>query len=587
MRSKTNPIVDISASNISKVTLYMDVLHKGADNYQDRYEFVARAGNDPSDLGDYARESGTPLFKDGTINGADTGIELGGNFAAASFEDITVNSPNDAGMDIVGGVMATVDDMTVNGGNYGVLVSSGASGQVDITNVDLDGQSLAGVYYTKDLGGDFTGVVQNSAGPAFKYGTNTKDPVTMSSMTISSNNVGIEAGGSGEFTLTDVTMANTNDVQITGSSTMDFIEGTVDTATVTATGTGVFNRMRLVDITITADGSAIDGTNVVLRSTEGEITGMATTDSNGLAADLTFTTQVVDNSGLTTKDLTGYEAITTAEVEYYRNSNSDNKADFRYAFESLSLSDTSGNAESVALTDRFTSRVCYSWSSASYQMVARCLSGISTGGSRDFNDGNGGTLKEYGYYRAASGTDLQGETVMLDAPFMYLGSGSHDWNQSTFIATAAYTFYGNMRVYSSANADVDLYMHDSEMVATATNEDDNTLFGIQLGYEFYSMDYDIDNSVINGIATIIGSVGYGYYSDYELEHFSITNSEISHYKGYTQLTGAIQDTDICIQLEGGDGGLIDNNTFNNCASGIILDRSRYYYSHSPSEVRCR
>ena len=229
----TYPIVDISASNISKVTLYMDVLHKGADNYQDRYEFVARAGNDPSDLGDYARESGTPLFKDGTINGADTGIELGGNFAAASFEDITVNSPNDAGMDIVGGVMATVDDMTVNGGNYGVLVSSGASGQVDITNVDLDGQALAGVYYTKDLGGDFTGVVQNSAGPAFKYGTNTKDPVTMSSMTISSNNVGIEAGGSGEFTLTDVTMANTNDVQITGSSTMDFIEGTVDTATVT------------------------------------------------------------------------------------------------------------------------------------------------------------------------------------------------------------------------------------------------------------------------------------------------------------------------------------------------------------------
>ena len=55
-------------------------------------------------------------------------------------------------------------------------------------------------------------------------------------------------------------------------------------------------------------------------------------------------------------------------------------------------------------------------------MVARCLSGISTGGSRDFSDGNGGTLKEYGYYRAASGTDLQGETVMLDAPFIYLGA---------------------------------------------------------------------------------------------------------------------------------------------------------------------
>ena len=151
------------------------------------------------------------------------------------------------------------------------------------------------------------------------------------------------------------------------------------------------------------------------------------------------------------------------------------------------------------------------------------------------------------------------------------------------IGTAAYSFYGNLRISALSNSDVDLYMHDSEMVATATNEDDNTLFGIQLGYDFYSMDYDIDNSVLNGIATIIGSVGYGYYSDYELEHFGITNSEITHYKGYTQLTGAIQDTDMCIQLQGGDGALIDNNTFNNCAAGVILERSRYYYSHSPSE----
>ena len=35
----TYPIVDISASNITKVTLWMDVLHNRADNYQDRYGF--------------------------------------------------------------------------------------------------------------------------------------------------------------------------------------------------------------------------------------------------------------------------------------------------------------------------------------------------------------------------------------------------------------------------------------------------------------------------------------------------------------------------------------------------------------------
>ena len=54
----TFPVVDISnavanGGNISKIYMWMDVLHKGADNYQDRYDFVVRVGNDPSDLGSY------------------------------------------------------------------------------------------------------------------------------------------------------------------------------------------------------------------------------------------------------------------------------------------------------------------------------------------------------------------------------------------------------------------------------------------------------------------------------------------------------------------------------------------------------
>ena len=85
----TYPIVDISnavqnGGNISKVYLWMDVIHRGNDNYQDRYDFVARAGNDPGNLGEYLRESGTALFKDGTITGADYGIEMGGAFRCRS-----------------------------------------------------------------------------------------------------------------------------------------------------------------------------------------------------------------------------------------------------------------------------------------------------------------------------------------------------------------------------------------------------------------------------------------------------------------------------------------------------------------------
>ena len=56
-------------------------------------DFVARSGNDPAELGNYVRESGTALFKDGTITGADTGIEVGGAFAAAHFEDVDCYKP--------------------------------------------------------------------------------------------------------------------------------------------------------------------------------------------------------------------------------------------------------------------------------------------------------------------------------------------------------------------------------------------------------------------------------------------------------------------------------------------------------------
>jgi len=59
------PIVDISDSSISAVTMYVDVLHNRADNYQDRLDFVACVGNDPSVFGDYLRDSGTVFFENG------------------------------------------------------------------------------------------------------------------------------------------------------------------------------------------------------------------------------------------------------------------------------------------------------------------------------------------------------------------------------------------------------------------------------------------------------------------------------------------------------------------------------------------
>ena len=119
----------------------MDVIHRGNDNYQDRYDFVARAGNDPGNLGEYLRESGTALFKDGTITGADYGIEMGGAFAAGHFQNIDVTNPVHAGVSVVGQSSITTDGISVSGGGYGALISQTASGSVDFLNVDFQNQA--------------------------------------------------------------------------------------------------------------------------------------------------------------------------------------------------------------------------------------------------------------------------------------------------------------------------------------------------------------------------------------------------------------------------------------------------------------
>ena len=77
-----------------------------------------------------------------------------------------------------------------------------------------------------------------------------------------------------------------------------------------------------------------------------KVSGYAVTDASGIAQDLRFRTIRVDSSGLTTETLSGYEISTVAEVEY-----TTTVADFRYAFEAVTLQDTPGNAATVSLTD--------------------------------------------------------------------------------------------------------------------------------------------------------------------------------------------------------------------------------------------
>ena len=581
----TFPTVDISASNITKVTLWMDVLHNRADNYQDRLDFVARSGNDPGDLGNYVRESGTALFKDGQITGADTGVEIGGAFAAGNFQNVEVTSPTNSGMEIVGQTAAAVDGFNVSAGTYGVLAGTSASGSIDLLNLDLNGQTSAGIYYVKDITGDLSGTVTNSAGAAFKYGALSARDVAFDSVTIANNAVGIETAGTGTITMTDVTLGNTKDVVITGSAAVDFIEGTVDSNSVEVTGSGLFTRMRELAVTLTADTNVVSGATVNLLDASGAAAGTGITDSSGQVSGLTFTTITVDSSGITVPSLAGYEVSTVAKIAYYYTSSSNNLMDFRYAFHAATLTDASGNSESVDLVDQITDRVCYGFSSTSYAMVAQCSGSLSTAGSRNVDtDGDGvNDGKEYGYYGGIA-KDMSSKTVMIDVPFMYLNGGNdYSFNGSTLLATGGYTYYDTQRWYPKSPYGSSFYMVDGEMYSMMTNPDTGSPMGVELGYFYYTMNFIIDNSTLSGLSTITASNGYksAWYSyNWEIEETSITNNEITHFRGYTELNNAVQWTDICIALGGGDGGVISGNTFTNCAVGVMTQRSPYYSYHT-------
>ena len=577
------PVVDISDSSITGVTMYVDVLHNRADNYQDRLDLVARVGNDPSDLGEYARDSGTANIENGVITGADTGIAIGGNFASGNFDNIEITSPTDQGIEIVGATAASMNDVEVNGGDFGMLVSSSGSGQMDLTNIDFDGQNNAGIYYVKDFGGELTGTIANSAGAAYQYGSQTQKDATFNGVTVSGNNVGIETAGSGDITISDSTFANTvNDIEITGTSEVDFIEGTIDTTKVAVTGSGGFERMRELSINLQADTNAVVGANVVLMNAAKTITGASTTDSNGDADGIKFRTLRVDSSGTTNDDLAGYQAATVAEIDY-----TSTKGDFRYAFESLSLNDASGNSGSITLTDRINARVCYSFNSASYNVVANCAGYLSTGGSRDLSDGNGGTYKEYGYYGATPG-DLSGKTIMMDIPFFYFDDNDqHNWNNTLVLVTGSYSQYDTQRWYAASGSNApELYLHDSEVYGLGTNTNTGQQTGLELGYIYDSMDISIKDSTLNPIATITSGMAYNSNwnsYDYVSEWLRIDNVTVSHYKGYNAGNVATASTDICVRLTGSDGSYIKDSTFNNCGTGVYMTRSPYAYGHSASE----
>ena len=158
---------------------------------------------------------------------------------------------------------------------------------------------------------------------------------------------------------------------------------------------------------------------------------------------------------------------------------------------------------------------------------------------------------------------------MMDAPFMYLASGKHNWNGSTWISTASYDFDGTNRMYPYYSGETSLYMHDADVTTVAVSSS-GTPQGFVIGYNYYSMNIDMNNTSISGLATLYAAMGYGYYNGYDIDFWKVTNSTFVHFNGYTELNSAIQWSDECMRILGGDGNIISDNTFIDCGVGMIV-----------------
>ena len=85
-------------------------------------------------------------------------------------------------------------------------------------------------------------------------------------MRLATNAVGVENGGTGTLDIHRQYFANTKDITIPGSGTVNFVEGTIDSSTVEVTGQGMYNRMRALDVSVKADNNSVSGTNVILKT---------------------------------------------------------------------------------------------------------------------------------------------------------------------------------------------------------------------------------------------------------------------------------------------------------------------------------
>ena len=600
------PIIDIRDPTIEKVHVRFDMEHDydgfyagyARNNVPDNAQLMSRGSNAPSAMGDYQiLIPGKGINIDGaTITGATHGIYLDGD-TVATISNTDVVDPASFGLVMDGSNDLIVDGLTVTdssagaNSNYGLYAPSTSSGTQEISNSEFTGLGT-GIYLNNDVSTEISDTTISNGPTGLKIGGQSDAAYFMGDITMSNVDNGIVADGTGLLDIrnADIT-SNTNDVVMTGSSSINFLDGTVDQAKIANTGTGLFERARSYIANLEADGSPVSGANIVLSSRDAASTSYGVTQANGDSEGLQFSVWSIDSVGLNDYSafLTTYELTTVAMVDYSWTDASTNSGDFRYLTTSPTLTDaaydsvSSTNYDVHSLVDTVDVRVCSS--SNSNIVVAPCAGTLAATGNREFSNG----MFEYGDDEAlfdSSGTvDLSNQVIMVDTGTFELRDGmTYNLDGSTILHTGydALTNIGEWYVEEPYGTTLSMTNGDISGIFPAGSAGQPV--GMSLGGTYEDTDsplgIDFDNVDINGLASIVAYNGnwatgsWSGYSDYEVPTFNLKNSYINHYRGYLPAgQNVVYVNDMCLRIGGGSGGEISGNTFSDCTVGVFFEES--------------
>ena len=616
------PTLDLTDPSIEKVELKFDMQHRyhGAyanwygNNFQDNVEVLARSGDDPSQFGEYSEEiAGKGVsIANSAVTGATVGFDIKGD-TITKLTNVDIDDPAAFAVRVSGNNLVYINGLDVDdsglgtNSNYGFYTESTSTGFQDIINSDFNGLGT-GVYLTNDVDTAIGNTVISNSAVGLRVGAQSAGNHDFDMMTITSNDIGMKADGTGSITMYDGVISNSNtaDIEITDSNSIKFIDGSVDENMLVfdAASTGKFDRDRSYTAVITDDlGNPLDATNVVISSRDAATSSSGITDSSGVTSGLTFSVYDFDATGKT--DFTGlfntYTLSTVGMVSYSWTDGTTNDGDFRYIQTTPTLTDApsdmvSTNYEAFSLVDQIDVRIC--GTDSDYVMVAPCAgTGFSSSSFRTYSNG----MVEYGdtegFQDGTSTLDLTGKAIMIDTGSLELKDGvEYIFDNAIIFDTGYTTEYGAgiTEWRTDVPYGVTITMNGGEINGLYPETENGDVVGLiigglQGGDNEGALNLDFDGVNLNNIAGFATGTGdrtwssfSGSYNTYLPSTVSIENSFINHYRGYFFYPTLYSDLDYCVRLSGVTSASISGNTFSDCTVGVSFHDSTWHTAGTSS-----